>query len=74
MREEDFAESPPKLSSWADLDLSVIIALVSPIGQWLTGGDHIKNLFLMVLLVFYLHQLIQDAFPRIHAPLRRLTP
>ena len=51
--------SEPRLSSWADLDLSVVVALVSPIGSWLTGGDHIKNIFLIVLLIFYLHQLIQ---------------
>ncbi|KZP13970.1 hypothetical protein FIBSPDRAFT_935986 [Athelia psychrophila] len=76
MRHEDVAEYPssaaqPKLSSWADLDLSVIIALVSPIGQWLTGGDHIKNLFLMVLLVFYLHQLIQVPWELYRASLPR---
>lgn len=51
--------SETRLSSWTDLDLSVVVALVSPIGHWLTGGDHIKNLFLVVLLIFYLHQLIQ---------------
>ncbi|KZP27830.1 hypothetical protein FIBSPDRAFT_282493 [Athelia psychrophila] len=81
MRHEDVAEYPssalpPKLSSRADLDLSVIIALVSPIGQWLTGGDHIKNLFLMVLLVFYLHQLIQVPWElyRASLPRRPATP
>lgn len=58
-REPDNISSEPRLSSWSDLDLSVIVALVSPIGHWLTGGDHIKNIFLIVLLIFYLHQLIQ---------------
>ncbi|KAI0702604.1 hypothetical protein C8Q76DRAFT_585370, partial [Earliella scabrosa] len=48
-----------KSSAWADLDLSIIVALVSPIGNWLTGGDHIKNVFLIVLLIFYLHQIIE---------------
>ena len=48
-------------TSWADLDLSIIVACVSPIGNWLTGGDHIKNLFLIILLIFYLHQLIEGA-------------
>jgi len=38
---------------------SIIVACVSPIGNWLTGGDHIKNLFLVILLIFYLHQLIE---------------
>ncbi|KAI0944374.1 hypothetical protein AcW1_002104 [Taiwanofungus camphoratus] len=50
-------------SSWADLDLSIIVAFVSPIGNWLTGGDHIKNLFLIILLIFYLHQLIEAIIP-----------
>ena len=48
-------------TSWADLDLSIIVACVSPIGNWLTGGDHIKNLFLIILLIFYLHQLVEGA-------------
>ncbi|KAI0694923.1 hypothetical protein C8T65DRAFT_666270 [Cerioporus squamosus] len=48
-----------RLSSWADLDLSIIVALVSPIGNWLTGGDHIKNVFLIILLIFYLHQIVE---------------
>ncbi|KAI0752085.1 hypothetical protein C8Q74DRAFT_1308698 [Fomes fomentarius] len=48
-----------KSGFWTDLDLSIIVALVSPIGNWLTGGDHIKNLFLIILLIFYLHQIIE---------------
>lgn len=47
--------------SWSDLDVSMIIALLSPVGNWLTGSDHVKNLFLLILLVFYLHQLIEGA-------------
>ena len=47
--------------SWADLDLSMIVALVSPIGNWLTGSDHVKNVFLLLFLIFYLHQLIEGA-------------
>ncbi|KAA1466862.1 hypothetical protein DENSPDRAFT_876872 [Dentipellis sp. KUC8613] len=46
-------------SSWTDLDLSVVVALVAPVGNWLTGSDHLKNLFLILLLIVYLHQLIQ---------------
>ncbi|OSD03761.1 hypothetical protein PYCCODRAFT_1476708 [Trametes coccinea BRFM310] len=51
--------SAKRAGSWADLDLSIIVALVSPIGNWLTGGDHIKNLFLIILLIFYLHQIVE---------------
>ncbi|PFH48835.1 hypothetical protein AMATHDRAFT_64510 [Amanita thiersii Skay4041] len=45
--------------SWYEFDLAVVVALVSPVGHWLTGGDHIKNLFLVVLLIYYLHQIIE---------------
>ncbi|KAF8630082.1 hypothetical protein AX17_005480 [Amanita inopinata Kibby_2008] len=45
--------------SWYEFDLAVVVALVSPVGHWLTGGDHIKNLLLVVLLVYYLHQIIE---------------
>ncbi|TFY68668.1 hypothetical protein EVG20_g3461 [Dentipellis fragilis] len=64
-RQERMADSPippsavsPR-SSWTDLDLSVVVALVAPVGNWLTGSDHLKNLFLILLLIVYLHQLIQ---------------
>ncbi|KAI0028107.1 hypothetical protein K488DRAFT_74030 [Vararia minispora EC-137] len=50
--------TPTRPSSWADIDPSVLLALAAPIGSWLTGGDHVKNLFLVLLLVIYLHQLI----------------
>ncbi|KAH8101259.1 hypothetical protein BXZ70DRAFT_1007640 [Cristinia sonorae] len=53
--------------SWYDLDLSLVVALISPIGNWLTGSDHIKNLFLILLLIFYLHQLIEMPWQLYHA-------
>jgi hypothetical protein len=45
--------------TWSDLEWSMIIALVSPVGNWLTGSDHVKHLFLLLLLIFYLHQLVE---------------
>ncbi len=61
-RSSSHQTSAKKAGSWADLDLSIIVALVSPVGNWLTGGDHIKNLFLIILLIFYLHQIVESAF------------
>ncbi|KAF6749966.1 hypothetical protein DFP72DRAFT_912143 [Ephemerocybe angulata] len=65
----------PNSQSWYEFDLAVVVALVSPVGNWLTGGDHIKNLLLVVLLIFYLHQIIeipwalyQKARPRRRSP------
>ena len=51
----------PNSRAWYEFDLAVVVALVSPLGNWLTGTDHVKNLLLMVLLVFYLHQIIEGA-------------
>lgn len=45
--------------TWLGLDASIIIALISPIGNLLTGGDHVKNLLLLALLIYYLHQLVE---------------
>lgn len=46
-------------SAWYKFDPAVLLALISPIGNWLTGGDHVKNLLFLVLLVYYLHQVIE---------------
>ncbi|KAJ4490522.1 hypothetical protein J3R30DRAFT_3278128 [Lentinula aciculospora] len=53
------AHHPAQARSWYEFDLAVVAALVSPVGQWLTGGDYIKSLLLVLLLVFYLHQIIE---------------
>ncbi|KAH8813722.1 hypothetical protein DL96DRAFT_1472548 [Flagelloscypha sp. PMI_526] len=45
--------------SWYQFDLIVLAALVSPLGHLLTGGDHVKNLLFIVLLIYYLHQVIE---------------
>ena len=37
----------------------MLVALASPLGNLLTGGDHIKNLLLLLLLIYYLNQLIE---------------
>lgn len=46
-------------SSWSGYDLSIIVALVSPIGNILTGSDHVKNILLLLFLIYYLHQLVE---------------
>ncbi|KAI6030027.1 hypothetical protein EDC04DRAFT_3091843 [Pisolithus marmoratus] len=53
-----------------------MIALASPIGNWLTGGDHVKNALLLFLLVYYLHQIIEVPWSLYHLsrPRRRSYP
>jgi zinc transporter ZupT len=62
-RRHDHHDSGPASRSraWYEFDLAVVVALVSPVGNWLTGGDHIKNMLLIVLLILYLHQIIEGA-------------
>lgn len=54
-----------------DLDLSVIIALIAPLVNWLTGSDHLKSLFLVLFLIVYLHQLVQVPWELYNASRRR---
>jgi hypothetical protein len=56
---DEFSKGPPRSSSWADLDISIIVAVIAPLVNWLTGSDQIKNLFLVLFLIVYLHQLVQ---------------
>ncbi|KAG2135384.1 uncharacterized protein EDB93DRAFT_826760 [Suillus bovinus] len=57
---------PESSKEWYEFDLSVVLALVSPIGNWLTGGDHVKNVLLILLLIFYLHQIIEVPWSLYH--------
>ena len=52
-------KSSHRTSFGTDLDLSVIIALIAPLVNWLTGSDHLKSLFFVLFLIVYLHQLVQ---------------
>jgi hypothetical protein len=55
----ELPNSRTRSSSWTDLDLSIIVAVITPLVNWLTGSDHLKNLFLVLFLIVYLQQLIQ---------------
>jgi hypothetical protein len=56
---DELPNSRSRSSSWTDLDLSVIVVIITPFVNWLTGSDHLKNLFLVLFLIVYLQQLIQ---------------
>ncbi|KAG5734673.1 hypothetical protein E4T56_gene18687, partial [Termitomyces sp. T112] len=61
--------------AWYEFDLAVLVALVSPIGNWLTGGDYIKNVCLIMFIIFYLHQIIEVPWQLYHkARPRRRAP
>ena len=55
----EFSKGHSRSSSMVDLDLSIIVAVIAPLVNWLTGTDQIKNLFLILFLIIYLHQLVQ---------------
>ncbi|KAJ7495163.1 hypothetical protein FB451DRAFT_1387223 [Mycena latifolia] len=44
----------------------VLLTLAPPLGNWLTGGNHLKDA-LLLLLIFYLHQLIEVPWRLYHA-------
>lgn len=69
-RDENSQESQQEAhqKAWYEFDLAVVLVLISPIGNWLTGGDHIRNLVFLLLLVFYLRQVIEGAFSPMYVP------
>ncbi|KAK0200519.1 hypothetical protein DFS33DRAFT_164012 [Desarmillaria ectypa] len=71
----DLEDEASSNRAWYQFDLAVVAALVSPVGNLLTGGDLVKNLLYILFLLFYLHQLIevpwsmyQNARPRRRSP------
>ncbi|KXN83192.1 hypothetical protein AN958_01706 [Leucoagaricus sp. SymC.cos] len=66
------AETPAK--AWYEFDFAVVLALISPVGNWLTGGDHLKNVLFVALLVFYLHQIIEVPWKLYQTARRRRRP
>ncbi|KAJ6617181.1 hypothetical protein B0H10DRAFT_2034435 [Mycena sp. CBHHK59/15] len=64
---EEELSDPPAPPAWYQPSLPVLAALAPPIGNWLTGGDHVKDLMLLLLLVFYLHQVIEVPWALYHA-------
>ncbi|KAF4590509.1 hypothetical protein EYR38_009810 [Pleurotus pulmonarius] len=66
-RSDPQSPTSPSRRAWYEFDLAVVVALVSPVGSWLTGGDHVKNLLLVSLLIFYLHQVVEVPWSLYHA-------
>ncbi|KAI0298956.1 hypothetical protein B0F90DRAFT_1729550 [Multifurca ochricompacta] len=68
-------QGPPKhsvrSSFWTDFDPSIVVAVISPLMNWLTGTDYLKNLFLVLFLIVYLHQLVQVPWELYHAARQR---
>ena len=71
-RSRDDSSPTTRSRAWYEFDLAVVVALVSPVGNWLTGGDHIKHLLLIVLLILYLHQIIESTIAIFISPKARL--
>ncbi|KAJ7787548.1 hypothetical protein B0H14DRAFT_2952955, partial [Mycena olivaceomarginata] len=64
--EEDYHDTPAP-HPWYKSSVPVLLALAPPIGNWLTGGDHVKDLLLLLLLVCYLHQIVEVPWSLYHA-------
>lgn len=48
--------------AWFDAPLA--IALLPALGSFLTGGDHLRDFLLLLIMLYYLHQLIKSEATR----------
>lgn len=46
-------------SPWKDLDISVVISILTPLLSWTFGREYVQNVLVAIFLVYYLHQLIE---------------
>ena len=53
----DHITSPRK-----ELDISVVISILTPLLSWAFGKEYMKNILVAVFLVYYLHQLIEGSY------------
>ncbi|KAJ7435315.1 hypothetical protein FB451DRAFT_1309697 [Mycena latifolia] len=44
---------------WYKSSHPVLLALTPPLDNWLTCDDHLRDALLLLLLIFYLHQLVE---------------
>ena len=51
-------------SPWKDLDVSVVISILTPLLSWAFGTEYVKNVLVAIFLVYYLHQLIEGTYTR----------
>jgi hypothetical protein len=49
-------------SPWKDLDISVVISILTPLLSWAFGREYMKNVLVAIFLVYYLHQLIEGSY------------
>ena len=49
-------------SPWKDLDISVVISILTPLLSWAFGTEYVKNVLVAIFLVYYLHQLIEGSY------------
>ena len=52
----------PPSSPWKELDISVVISILTPLLSWAFGREYMKNVLVAILLVYYLHQLIEGSY------------
>jgi len=56
------------------MDIPLAVAMIPPLGTFLTGGDFLKDFLLLLLLFFYLHQVCTHTlFVCLYALTRQLT-
>ena len=64
VRPADELRDIPTPSPWKDLDISVVISILTPLLSWAFGREYMKNVLVAIFLVYYLHQLIEGSYTR----------
>lgn len=65
---------PAATREWYEINIAVIIALLSPLVNWLTGGNYVQQFVMLGLLVYYLHQIIEMPWTLYHNARPRRKP
>ena len=60
-RPRDQVHDQATSSPWRDLDISVVLSILTPLLSWAFGREYMKNILVAIFLVYYLHQLIEGS-------------
>lgn len=71
IRPPDQLRDHPTSSPWRDLDISVVLSILTPLLSWAFGREYMKNILVAIFLVYYLHQLIEVPWQLYHAARRK---
>ena len=64
----------PNSRPWHQSYFPILVVLVASFGTWLTGTNHVKNLFVFAFVVIYVYQLSEGPSLLFSRPMSHLSP